>query len=86
MLQLHSMKQPIRASCSYFLPKWAQGMWESVSLKGGQVIYTSDKEFTSYSAETILSPNSNRYPVRLKTSCGHAAYACLPLNRDQTIL
>jgi hypothetical protein len=81
MLQLHSMKQPIRASRSYSLPKWAQGEWESVSVKGGHLIYKSDEEFTSYSAETISSPNTNRYLVRLETSCGPAAYACLALEQ-----
>ena len=80
-LQLHSMKQPLRVSRSYSLPNWAQGNWESVFIKGGQLIYKSDTEFTHYSAETISSPNPNRYLVRLETSCGHAAYACLALEQ-----
>ena len=80
-LQLHSLKQPQRDSRSYSLPQWAQGHWESVSVKGGRLVYKSDEEFTSYSLETISSPHMDRYLVRLQTSCGHAAYTCLTLEQ-----
>jgi len=80
-LQLHSMKQPHRVSRSYSLPKWSQGEWESVSIKGGNLIYKSDEDLTSYSTTTISSPLADRYLVRLETSCGHAAYSCLALER-----
>ena len=80
-LQLHSMKQPLRVSRSYSLPKWAQGEWESVSIKGGELIYKSSEEYTVYSCETISSPRPDRYLVRLSTACGHAAYSCLALER-----
>jgi len=86
-LQLHSLKQPHRDSRSYSLPKWAQGDWESVSVKGGHLIYKFAEEFTSYSLETISSPHVDRYLVRLETSCGHAAYACLALEqRSENII
>ena len=80
-LQLHSLKQPQRDSRSYSLPQWAQGHWESVSVKGGRLVYKSDEEFTSYSLETISSPHMDRYLVRLQTSGGHAAYTCLALGQ-----
>ena len=80
-LQLHSMKQPHRVSRSYSLPKWSQGDWESVSIKGGELIYKSDQDLSSYSAVSISSPLLDRFLVRLETSCGHAAYSCLALER-----
>ena len=80
-LQLHSLKQPQRDSRSYSLPQWAQGQWGSVSIKGGRLLYKSEEEFTSYSLETISSPRVDRYLMRLETSCGHTAYACLALEQ-----
>jgi len=80
-LQLHSLKQPQRVSRSYSLPKWAQGEWGSVSIHGGHLIYKSEEQFTTYSAATISSPRPNSYLVRLKTSCGHATYACIELEQ-----
>ena len=78
-LQLHSLKQPQRDSRSYSLPQWAQGHWESVSVKGGRLVYKSDEEMLTYSLHTLSSPLPNRYLVRLESSCGQSAYACLAM-------
>jgi len=89
-LQLHSLKKSLtslsREVSGYSLPAWSQGNWngKQFSVKGGRIIYHSDEDMTTYIAQSLSSPQPDRYLIRLESACGRAAYACLALEQRAT--
>lgn len=86
-LQLHSLKQSSgsnsREGVGYSLPSWAQGHWDdkTIWVTGGQLIYRSESDMTTYTAQSLSSPQQDRYLVRLESACGRPVYACLALEK-----
>jgi len=89
-LQLHSLKKSLtslsREVTGYSLPSWSQGNWNEkiFSVQGGRIIYRSDDDMTTYIAQSLSSPQPDRYLIRLESACGRAAYACIAIEKRAT--
>ena len=61
------------------LPAWAQGSWDSVTVRGGRVVFRSRELLTTHHITVLEDHKNQRYTVSLTTDCGQAGYSCLSL-------
>ncbi len=68
-------------------PDWMQGKWESLDVKGGNVVYRDEANFVTYRGRCARTADADRFVVRLDTDCGEPTYGCaLFQQRDANVM